>query len=114
MAGYYCDGKTDNTGNFSITIPKQPAGRQLHVLVKGQDGYSKYTKLFVKTDQAPEAPKVNAISSQDTNLTGSTEPNSMIYVKVWPDIIATGKQIMQETFPSPCQSRNLERFCTCW
>lgn len=45
----------------------------------------------MKTDQAPEAPKVNAISSQDTNLTGSTEPNSMIYVKVWPDIIATGK-----------------------
>ncbi|WP_394548942.1 SpoIID/LytB domain-containing protein [Priestia aryabhattai] len=84
-------GKTDNAGNFSITIPKQPVGKQLHVLVKGQGGYSKYTKLFVKTDQAPEAPKVNAISSQDTKLTGSAEPNSTIYVKVWPDIIATGK-----------------------
>ncbi|PFL00543.1 hypothetical protein COJ01_14180 [Priestia megaterium] len=84
-------GKTDNAGNFSITIPEQPAGRQLHVLVKGQGGYSKYTKLFVKTDQAPEAAKVNAISSQDTKLTGSAEPNSTIYVKVWPDIIATGK-----------------------
>ncbi|MEK1831879.1 Ig-like domain-containing protein [Priestia megaterium] len=84
-------GKTDNAGNFSITIPKQPAGRQLHVLVKGQGGYSKYTKLFVKTDQAPEAAKVNVISSQDTKITGSAEPNSTIYVKVWPDIIATGK-----------------------
>ena len=84
-------GKTDNAGNFSITIPEQPAGRQLHILVKGQGGYSKYKKLFVKTDQAPEAAKVNAISSQDTNLTGSAEPNSTIYVKVWPDIIATGK-----------------------
>src|SRR6478735_1993516 len=84
-------GKTDNAGNFSITIPKQPVGKQLHVLVKGQSGYSKYTKLFVKTDQAPEAPKVNAISSQDTKLTGTAEPNSIIYVKVWPDIIATGK-----------------------
>ncbi|MBK0007162.1 SpoIID/LytB domain-containing protein [Bacillus sp. S35] len=84
-------GKTDNAGNFSITIPEQPAGRQLHVLVKGQGGYSKYTKLFVKTDQAPEAAKVNIVSSQDTKLTGSAEPNSTIYVKVWPDIIATGK-----------------------
>lgn len=84
-------GKTDNAGNFSITIPEQPAGRQLHVLVKGQGGYSKYTKLFVKTDQAPKAAKVNVVSSQDTKLTGSAEPNSTIYVKVWPDIIATGK-----------------------
>lgn len=84
-------GKTDNAGNFSITIPKQPAGKQLHVLVKGQEGYSTYTKLFVQTDQALEAAKVNAISSQDIKLTGSAEPNSTIYVKVWPDIIATGK-----------------------
>ncbi|MBQ4867822.1 SpoIID/LytB domain-containing protein [Priestia megaterium] len=84
-------GKTDNAGNFSITIPKQPAGKQLHVLVKGQGGYSTYTKLFVQTDKAPEAAKVNAISSQDTKLTGSAEPNSTIYVKVWPNIIATGK-----------------------
>ena len=84
-------GKTDNAGNFSITIPKQPAGKQLHVLVKGQGGYSIYTKLFVQTDKAPEAAKVNAISSQDTKITGSAEPNSTIYVKVWPDIIATGK-----------------------
>ncbi|WP_338705286.1 SpoIID/LytB domain-containing protein [Priestia aryabhattai] len=84
-------GKTDNAGNFSITIPKQPAGRQLHVLVKGQGGYSTYTKLFVQTNQAPTAAKVNAISSEDTKLTGSAEPNSTIYVKVWPDIIATGK-----------------------
>ncbi|MBW0932056.1 SpoIID/LytB domain-containing protein [Priestia megaterium] len=92
-------GKTDNAGNFSITIPKQPVGKQLHVLVKGQSGYSKYTKLFVKTDQAPEAPKVNAISSQDTKLTGSAEPNSTIYVKVWPDIIATGKTDNAGNFP---------------
>ncbi|MFP3664214.1 SpoIID/LytB domain-containing protein [Priestia sp. SIMBA_032] len=84
-------GKTDNAGNFSITIPKQPAGKQLHVLVKGQGGYSTYTKLFVQSDTAPEAAKVNAISSQDTNLMGTAEPNSTIYVKVWPDIIATGK-----------------------
>ena len=84
-------GKTDNAGNFSITIPKQPAGKQLHVLVKGQGGYSTYTKLFVQTDKAPEAAKVNAISSQDTKITGIAEPNSTIYVKVWPDIIATGK-----------------------
>ncbi|MED5119483.1 SpoIID/LytB domain-containing protein [Priestia megaterium] len=84
-------GKTDNAGNFSIAIPKQPTGRQLHVLVKGQSGYSTYTKLFVQTDQAPEAAKVNAISSEDTKLTGSAESNSTIYVKVWPDIIATGK-----------------------
>ncbi|MEM4998230.1 SpoIID/LytB domain-containing protein [Priestia megaterium] len=84
-------GKMDNAGNFSITIPKQPAGRQLHVLVKGQGGYSTYTKLFVQTNQAPTAAKVNAISSEDTKLTGSAEPNSIIYVKVWPDIIATGK-----------------------
>lgn len=84
-------GKTDNAGNFSITIPKQPGGKQLHVLVKGQGGYSAYTKLFVQTDKAPEAAKVNAISSQDTKITGIAEPNSTIYVKVWPDIIATGK-----------------------
>ncbi|WP_143256306.1 Ig-like domain-containing protein [Priestia aryabhattai] len=59
--------------------------------MKGQGGYSTYTKLFVQTDLAPAAAKVNAISSQDTKLTGSAEPNSTIYIKVWPDIMATGK-----------------------
>ncbi|WP_129706808.1 SpoIID/LytB domain-containing protein [Priestia megaterium] len=94
-------GKTDNAGNFSITIPKQPAGKQLYVLVKGQGGYSTYIKLFVKSNQAPEAPKVNAISSQDTKVTGSAEPNSAIYVKVWPDIIATGKTDNAGNFSFP-------------
>jgi SpoIID/LytB domain protein len=84
-------GKTDNAGNFSITIPKQPAGKQLHILVKGQGGYSKYTKIYVQSDTAPEVPKVDSISTEDTKLTGSAEPNSTIYIKVWPDIIATGK-----------------------
>jgi carbon monoxide dehydrogenase subunit G len=41
-------GKTDAAGNFSITVPKQKSGTLLHVLVKGQNGYSKYTKVMVK------------------------------------------------------------------
>jgi len=84
-------GKTDAAGNFSFDVPKQQAGTMLHVLVKGQGGYSTYTKIYVQSDTAPEAAKVNSISSQDTKITGSAEPNSTIYVKVWPDIIATGK-----------------------
>ncbi|MGI1812059.1 SpoIID/LytB domain-containing protein [Priestia sp. TGN 0903] len=91
-------GKTDNAGNFSITIPKQPAGKQLHILVKGQGGYSKYTKIYVQSDTAPKASKVNAISSQDTKITGSAEPSSTIYIKVWPDIIATGKTDNEGSF----------------
>ncbi|PGT51015.1 hypothetical protein COD13_25635 [Priestia megaterium] len=84
-------GKTDATGNFSFDVPKQEAGTMLHVLVKGQGGYSTYTKVYVQSDTAPEAAKVNEVIEGDTKLTGTAEPNSTIYVKVWPDIIATGK-----------------------
>ncbi|NGY89353.1 hypothetical protein F6Y05_41330 [Bacillus megaterium] len=57
MAGYGCDRKTDAAGNFSFDVPKQQAGTMLHVLVKGQGGYSTYTKIYVQSDIAPEAAK---------------------------------------------------------
>ncbi|NGY75622.1 hypothetical protein F6Y02_02305 [Bacillus megaterium] len=97
-------GKTDAAGNFSFDVPKQQAGTMLHVLVKGQGGYSTYTKIYVQSDIAPEAAKVNELSEGDTKLIGTAEPNSTIYVKVWPDIIATEKRTIQETFPSQFQS----------
>ncbi len=84
-------GKTDDAGNFSFDVPKQQAGTILHILVKGQGGYSTYTKIYVQSDTAPEVAKVNELSEGHTKLTGTAEPNSTIYVKVWPDIIATGK-----------------------
>ncbi|MED3941475.1 SpoIID/LytB domain-containing protein [Priestia megaterium] len=84
-------GKADAAGNFSFDVPEQQVGTMLHVLVKGQGGYSTYTKIYVQSDTAPEAAKVNELNEGDTNLTGTAEPNSTIYVKVWPDTIATGK-----------------------
>lgn len=75
-------GKIDSTGNFSFEVPKQEAGTMLLVLVKGQGSYNTYTKVYVKFDDAPEAPTVNSITNQDTKITGSTEPNPTIHVKV--------------------------------
>ncbi|WP_143256305.1 SpoIID/LytB domain-containing protein [Priestia aryabhattai] len=45
-------GKTDAAGNFSFDVPKQVAGTMLHVLVKGQGGYSTYTKIYVQSNTA--------------------------------------------------------------
>ncbi|MEI2341773.1 Ig-like domain-containing protein, partial [Priestia megaterium] len=84
-------GKADNAGRFSVPVPKQEAGKQIHVLVKGQGGYSKYTWFLVQSQKVPDAAQVNPMTSTDTKITGSAEPNSTIMVKDWPTVIATGQ-----------------------
>ncbi|MHC8970666.1 SpoIID/LytB domain-containing protein [Priestia aryabhattai] len=84
-------GKADNTGHFSVPVPKQEAGKQIHVLVKGEGGYSKYTWFLVQSQKVPDAAQVNPMSDEDTAITGTAEPNSTIMINVWPTVIATGK-----------------------
>ncbi|NER44764.1 hypothetical protein G3M54_33980 [Bacillus megaterium NBRC 15308 = ATCC 14581] len=46
----------------------------------------KYPRITI-----PDPAQVNPIKVGDSKLSGTAEPYSIIYVKVWPDTVATGK-----------------------
>ncbi|PGZ95633.1 hypothetical protein COE51_19555, partial [Bacillus pseudomycoides] len=85
-------GKTDATGKFSVTIPVQKAGTKIGVVVKDSAGnYSPYTTVTAQDKTAPLAPKVNVITDKNTEVTGTAEANTYVYVKVGSTIIGRGK-----------------------
>ncbi|PGZ95539.1 hypothetical protein COE51_19770, partial [Bacillus pseudomycoides] len=53
--------------------------------------YSPYTTVTVQDKTAPLAPKVNAITDKNTEVTGTAEANTLVYVKVGSTIIGRGK-----------------------
>ncbi|MEH7584417.1 Ig-like domain-containing protein, partial [Priestia megaterium] len=61
----------------------------------GEIYYSQGAKVYQINDKAapvvPAAPKVNAVSDQNTAVTGTTEANAMVYVKVGSKTLGSGK-----------------------
>jgi SpoIID/LytB domain protein len=85
-------GKADAQGTYSITIPVQATGTKLGVVVSDEAGnLSPYTYTTVIEKTAPFAPKVNEVNNQATTVTGTTEANSVVYVKVGSVVIGKGK-----------------------
>ncbi|MBO1911193.1 hypothetical protein J4G37_41185, partial [Microvirga sp. 3-52] len=74
-------GTANSKGDFKITIKKQKAGTALYVrttdLAKRE---SKATKIVVKDKIAPNAPKVNAVTNNDTVVKGKTEAYATVLV----------------------------------
>ncbi|WP_145477032.1 Ig-like domain-containing protein [Staphylococcus warneri] len=81
-------GKADQDGNYVIDIPANEdlkGGETLPVTSTDQDGNTSEPATTVVTDTtAPEAPTVNPVTSDDTQITGKAEPNSTVTV-TFPD-----------------------------
>ncbi|PEZ12518.1 hypothetical protein CN330_10290 [Priestia megaterium] len=86
--------QTDEKGSFAVAIPKQQAKTKVNIVLKdGAGNYSPYTHVVVAAGSTEQSlsPAVNQVTSRDTKVTGKTESNALIYVKVGADIIGRGK-----------------------
>lgn len=59
--------------------------------VQNAGGTSSAAAVTVQDKTAPAAPKVNAVSDQDTKVTGAAEANSTVTVKVGTTTVGTAK-----------------------
>jgi uncharacterized repeat protein (TIGR02543 family) len=84
-------GKANAQGNYSIAISLQKAGTVLTVMaIDAAGNQSEATSVTVLDRTAPQAPTINAIDDKDTKISGSTEANAKIVVKINNVVIATG------------------------
>ncbi|MED3650658.1 S8 family serine peptidase [Heyndrickxia sporothermodurans] len=94
-------GKATSKSTFSLKIPKQKAGTVLYLTATDAAGNkSKATKITVKKADTtpPKPPKVNAITSKSTKLTGKAEKGAKLTLKKGSKVIATGKATSKSTF----------------
>ncbi|RNM19524.1 Ig-like domain-containing protein [Staphylococcus pasteuri] len=86
--GTTATGTTDSDGNYTIDIPTNEdlkGGETLPVTATDKDGNQSDQVTTTVTDTtAPEAPTVNPVTSDDTQITGKAEPNSTVTV-TFPD-----------------------------
>ena len=86
--GTTTSGTTDANGNYTIDIPANEdlkGGETLPVTATDKDGNKSEPATTTVTDTtAPEAPTVNPVTSDDTQITGKAEPNSTVTV-TFPD-----------------------------
>ncbi len=76
-------GKANTKGVYTIKIAKQKAGTKLLITAKDTAKNVSAAKTVTVLDKtAPSAPKVNAITSKTKAVTGKTEANAMVTVKV--------------------------------
>ncbi|HHQ2480910.1 TPA: Ig-like domain-containing protein [Bacillus cereus] len=75
--------QVNDQGNFSVGIKKQLAGKE--VIVTAMDGLgnkSEPAKIIIKDTIAPETPKVQEVTDQDTRITGTGEKGATVKVFV--------------------------------
>jgi len=81
---------TNSNGSFSVSIPKQKAGTELHVHTEDSKGnQSEETVVTVQDKTAPAAPKVGEVSDTSTAVTGTTEAGAKVTVKSGSNILGT-------------------------
>ncbi|HDR8072564.1 TPA: class A beta-lactamase, partial [Bacillus cereus] len=88
------EGMVDEKGNFVVDMLEQPIGTEISaVLTDAAGNTSQPTKIKVeeKDVTAPEAPKVNKVTDQDTKVTGTGEKGATVKVTVDGKEIGTGK-----------------------
>ncbi|EOO64344.1 hypothetical protein IKE_04569 [Bacillus cereus VD196] len=85
-------GTVDDQGNYTVDIPKQPGGKEVIVTLKDAAGNtSQPTKQTVEDKTAPDAPKVDPVTDQNTKVTGIGEKGSTVKVVVDGKEVGTGK-----------------------
>ncbi|PGT72606.1 Ig-like domain-containing protein [Priestia megaterium] len=104
-------GVATKQGTYSIEIAPQSANTKLGVTVKNSAGYSGYTYMTVsKTVQKPAVPVIDIVTDQDTNVTGTAEANSIVYVKKGSTVLGRGVATKQGTYsigiaPQPANTK---------
>ncbi|MBA3927113.1 toxin Cry1Ac domain D-VI-related protein [Listeria rustica] len=84
-------GKIGSDGNYSVTIPKQPAGSTVTATVtKASNGKTSSASSVVKDDQITQT-TLDAITVDSTSVSGKGEPNADIVIKNGATTIASGK-----------------------
>ncbi|PEU59990.1 hypothetical protein CN395_15240 [Priestia megaterium] len=104
-------GVATKQGTYSVEIAPQSANTKLGVTVKNSAGYSGYTYMTVsKTVQKPAVPVIDIVTDQDTNVTGTAEANSIVYVKKGSTVLGRGVATKQGTYsigiaPQPANTK---------
>lgn len=82
--------KADYDGNFTIAIGKQAVGTLLTVYAEDSSG-NKSVEVIITVEKAPPAtPSVNPITDQSIVVTGTADPNSVVYIKKGSSMIGKG------------------------
>ncbi|WP_256092412.1 Ig-like domain-containing protein, partial [Staphylococcus equorum] len=86
--GTTATGTTDEDGNYIVDIPENvelEGGEEVKVVATDKDGNVSEEGTTTVTDvTAPEAPTVEEVTSEDTQVSGTAEPNSEVTV-TFPD-----------------------------
>ena len=81
-------GTTDEDGNYTVDIPEKvelEGGEEVKVVATDKDGNVSEEGTTTVTDvTAPDAPTVEEVTSEDTQFSGTAEPNSEVTV-TFPD-----------------------------
>ncbi|MBX5320341.1 LPXTG cell wall anchor domain-containing protein, partial [Staphylococcus caprae] len=87
-------GTADDEGNYTVNIPNNvdlTGGEDVSVTSTDEAGNESTPVSITVTDTtAPQTPKVNDITSDDTTITGTTEPHSTVKVTFPDGSTATG------------------------
>ncbi|MEH7085430.1 Ig-like domain-containing protein [Neobacillus drentensis] len=83
--------QADYYGNFSVSIPVQRAGTELHVVSTDSGGNSSGLTIYVKDKTPPIRPFVIDVTDKDTSVTVQAEAGAIVEVKVNDLVIGTGK-----------------------
>lgn len=76
-------GKTDENGNYTIQIKPQIADSVLTVSATNESGnQSEPASIIVLDRTAPNAPVVNKVTKKDQTITGKTEANATVMIKI--------------------------------
>jgi hypothetical protein len=85
------DGIADAYGQFSVGITAQPAKTELLISASDKVGNrSEFTIVQVKDATPPAKPIVNEVNDQTTKVTGTTEANAEVMIKVGTNVISSG------------------------
>ena len=85
------EGNAGTDGTFTVVIPVEKAGTELNITATDKFGnVSEAVKVVVKDVTAPVKPVVNGISDKDTEVTGQTEGEAKVEVKVNGSLIGSG------------------------
>ncbi|MFT0636816.1 Ig-like domain-containing protein [Staphylococcus ureilyticus] len=92
--GTTATGTADDEGNYTIDIPSNvdlEGGEEIVVTSTDKDGNTSEEATTTVTDvTAPEAPTVNEVTSEDTQISGTAEPGSEVTVTFPDGTTATG------------------------
>ncbi|MEB8010332.1 Ig-like domain-containing protein, partial [Staphylococcus pseudoxylosus] len=92
--GTTATGTADDQGNYTIDIPTSVdlvGGEELLInAIDANGNISDSVKTTVADTTAPEAPKVNDVTSEDTSVSGTAEPGSEVTVTFPDGTTATG------------------------